>query len=162
MGAHARGITKSMMLVTLVSKRMTTVLRLTTNFERSHVSDDVSEWRPLERIDRLRSGSNKARFDYCVNCQCEIPYVRDPKLQCTDTQRGWHACFFTAVDPLLEPSEVPSNHSDQPRMVPWRTIWKRHQDAVYWFDLKLAQEQRMGIMANNFQCHHTKRLGASG
>ena len=72
MGAHARGITKSMMLVTLVSKRMTTVLRLTTNFERSHVSDDVSEWRPQERIDRPRSGRNKARFDYCVSVSAKF------------------------------------------------------------------------------------------
>ena len=75
---------------------------------------------------------------------------------------GGTRAFFTAVDPLQEPSEVPSNHSDQPRMVPCRTIWKRLQDAVYRSDLNIAQKQRIGILANNFQCHHTKRLGASG
>ena len=177
---------------------------LTTNFERSHVSDDVSEWRPQERIDRLRSGSDKARFDYCVsvsakfqtcelcknipeesesirNCNVQIPYgwtdyidrvgasldcisIADAGLlaEGTSEKPGRHACFFTAEDPLQEPSEVPSNHSDQPRMVPCRTTWKRHQDEVYWRDLKIAQKQRIGILANNFQCHHTKRLGASG
>ena len=54
----------------------------------------------------------------------------------TSEKRRQHACFFTAADNMQEPSEVPSNHSDQPRMVPCRTTWKRHQDAVYWRDLK--------------------------
>ena len=41
-------------------------------------------------------------------------------------------------DPLHEPSVDPPYDIDQPRMVPYRINWRRHQDAVYWFDLDIA------------------------
>ena len=43
-----------------------------------------------------------------------------------------------------------------------KSVRFNEEDVTYWLDLKIAQKQRIGILADNFQCHHTKRLGASG
>ena len=54
---------------------------------------------------------------------------------------GRHTRFFTAVNPLCETDVDHSYESGQPRMVPNKMEWSRHQDAVYWFDLTSAQEK---------------------
>ena len=38
--------------------------------------------------------------------------------------------FFTAVDPMTETREIPLYEVDEPRMVPYKTNGKRHEDAV--------------------------------
>ena len=53
------------------------------------------------------------------------------------------ACFFTAEDPLDEPREDPPYDETEPRLAPYRTKWKVHQDAVHRVDLKSAQDQGM-------------------
>ena len=67
-----------------------------------------------------------------------------PMLVCSleEASGNWvrQSCFFTAVDPLHEPRVDPPYTTDQPRMVPY-TNRRRPQDAVYWFDLKMAQEK---------------------
>ena len=45
------------------------------------------------------------------------------------------------VDRLHEPRVDPRYTTDQPRLVLFTIYWRRHQDAGYWFDLKLAQEK---------------------
>ena len=54
-------------------------------------------------------------------------------------KRGRQTCFFTAIDPVDEPGEVSPHSIDSPGFVPYEITWRSHQDAVYWFDLTLAQ-----------------------
>ena len=39
---------------------------------------------------------------------------------------------------LCTSREIPSYEVDEPTMVPYKTEWRRHQDAAYWFDPPLA------------------------
>ena len=39
--------------------------------------------------------------------------------------------------------------------------WKRDHDAVYWFDMTIAQDKGTGILADDVQRHHIERLHAS-
>ena len=54
-------------------------------------------------------------------------------------KRGRQTCFFTAIDPMNESGEVSPYSLDSPGFVPYEITWRSHQDAVYWFDLTLAQ-----------------------
>ena len=134
-------------------------------------SENVNQWRPRQWVDLIRRGSNEERFENCLNSQSEVRSMRalqghsggvriEPKRQnnvklpngWTDCQckfarwrtivnTGRRTCFFTAVDPMNEPREVPSNEIDVPRIVPYKTDWRHPEDAVYWFDLPLAHNQ---------------------
>ena len=79
----------------------------------------------------------------------------------TSGNRGRQTCCFTGVDPLHEPRVDPRHTTDQPRLVLFTFYWRRHQDAGYWFDLKIAQEKGLILWQNNFPCHHSQRLDAS-
>ena len=70
------------------------------------------------------------------------------------SSRQWTLC--------TSPAKFRRMTVDQPRMVPHTINWRRQHEAVYGFDLELAHRKKVGILADTFQCHHTKRLGASG
>ena len=76
----------------------------------------------------------------------------------TSGSRGRQTWFFTAVDPLYEPCVDSRYATDQPRTVPYRTKWRRHQDAVYWFDFYLVAF-RLGFFRRSkesTQCVHRR------
>ena len=50
--------------------------RLLNHCKRSHFSGDVSQWRPQESIDRLKRGSIKTRFEFCMNSFGDVQYMR--------------------------------------------------------------------------------------
>ena len=64
--------------------------------------------------------------------------------------------MFTAVDPLSEPDVELSYDTGKPRMVPYRLKWERHHDAVYWFDLKIAQDK--GLVLWHTCCEESYRV----
>ena len=68
----------------------------------------------------------------------------------TSGNRGRRTCFFTAADPMHEPSEIPSCEIHEARMAPYKT----YQDTVHWFDLE--------HFGKHFPSHHTKPLDTCG
>ena len=60
------------------------------------------------------------------------------------SKSGRHTRVFTAVNPLCKSDVDHSYESGQPR-VPNRMERRRHHDAVYWFDLKIAQDSRVVV-----------------
>ena len=57
--------------------------------------------------------------------------------------------FFTAVDPRSEPQSDEPYDVAAPRVVPYRTNWKVYQNAVYWINLKSAQDRGLVIWQTN-------------
>ena len=57
--------------------------------------------------------------------------------------------FFAAVDPRNEPHRVEPYDVKGPRMVPHRTSWKASQNAVYWINLKSAQDRGLIFWQTN-------------
>ena len=51
--------------------------------------------------------------------------------------------FFTSVDPLNKEHKDPNNIDlEAPRLAQYmQTAWKKHQNTVYWVDIKLAQKK---------------------
>ena len=50
--------------------------RLLHHFNRSRFPEDVSQWGWQDWIDRLKRGSDKTRFEHCLNSLGKIQYLR--------------------------------------------------------------------------------------
>ena len=72
-------------------------------------------------------------------------------------KQGRQTVFFTAVDRVNEAQKDQPYVVSEPRVVPYRTKWRVHQNAVFWIDLKSCSGQRTGILTNN----HPERLSAT-
>ena len=57
-----------------------------------------------------------------------------------ETDRDNRHASFTAVDPFEIDADQLHDHGT-PRIVPYKMRWKRDHDAVYWFDLTIAQDK---------------------
>ena len=53
--------------------------------------------------------------------------------------------FFTTVEPMNQEHKDPNNIDLEAPRLAWykQKVWKRHQNTVYWVDIKLAQKERM-------------------
>ena len=58
-----------------------------------------------------------------------------------DVNEGRQTVFFTAVDPMNEPQSDKLYDVNQSRVEPHRRKWEVFQNAVYWFNLKSAQDR---------------------
>ena len=58
-------------------------------------------------------------------------------------KRGRQSVFFTVVKPMEDDNCMEETPCDltEPRIVPYKNTWKRHQNTVYWCCLKLVQER---------------------
>ena len=54
----------------------------------------------------------------------------------TGGKQGRQTVFLTAVDRVNEPRKDQPYVVSEPRVVPDRTTWRVHQNAVFWIDLK--------------------------
>ena len=61
----------------------------------------------------------------------------------TSGNQGSHTCFFMAVDLLSEPDVGPSCDIGRPRIVPYKPCGDGTMTLFYWFDLKIAQDERV-------------------
>ena len=54
-----------------------------------------------------------------------------------------HAVFFTSVDPMNKKHKDPDEiNLNAPRLVWYKhKVWKKHQNIMYWVDIKLAQKK---------------------
>ena len=65
--------------------------------------------------------------------------------------------FFLLVDPMDK------NHKDPdtidlsvPRHAQYmHKAWKRHQDAVYWVDINSCYEERIEVLSDSIERHHS-------
>ena len=57
-------------------------------------------------------------------------------------------CFFTGVDPMNILMLTPRVEQGKPRMLPYTLKSGRARNAVYWFDLKLAQAKGLEFWQN--------------
>ena len=60
-------------------------------------------------------------------------------------KEGRQAVFFTAVNRMTEPQKDEPYDVTKPRKVPYKTKWNVYQDAVYWINLKNAQEKGLAF-----------------
>ena len=67
-----------------------------------------------------------------------------------DSKEGRQAVLFTAVDLMNEPQRDGPHDVKKPRTVTYETKWKACQNALYWINLKRAQDRGFYIMANDF------------
>ena len=53
--------------------------------------------------------------------------------------------FFTTVNPMEDENCLEKTPCDltKPRIAPYKSTWKHHQNTVYWCNLKLAQEKEL-------------------
>ena len=68
-------------------------------------------------------------------------------------KRDRQSVFFTAVNPMDDDQsmeEIPCD-LDKPRIAPYTNTWRSHQNAVYWCNLKLAQEK--GLQFHQTRSH---------
>ena len=56
-------------------------------------------------------------------------------------KKGRQTVFFTAVDPMHELLGEQDYDVSKPRIVPYKSKWKVHQNAIYWVNLPVAQKK---------------------
>ena len=73
----------------------------------------------------------------------------------TIDRTGRQACFFSAMHPLDNPlPEVSDVPTGVPEMVHHKHSKGPDLDAVYVFDLRIEQDQRLEILSNQQLCHY--------
>ena len=65
------------------------------------------------------------------------------------SEKGRHACFFTAVDPMNVPMLTPRFEEDEPRMIPSTMKWRSIQNTTYWFDRRIAHDKGLAFYQSN-------------
>ena len=65
-----------------------------------------------------------------------------------DSKEGRQTVMFTAEDPVNEPQEDEPYYVTKPRQVPYRTRLKVHQNAIFWINLKSAQDNGLAFWQN--------------
>ena len=64
-------------------------------------------------------------------------------------KKGRQTVFFTAVKTMNEQRRDQPYDVKEPRVVPYRTRWKVYQNAVYWINLKSAQDRGLEFWQKN-------------
>ena len=64
--------------------------------------------------------------------------------------------FFTTVEPMnKEHKDLHDMDLEAPRLAWYKQKrWKRHQDTVYWVDIKLAQQKGFKVLSNKIERNH--------
>ena len=70
-------------------------------------------------------------------------------------REGRQTCFFAAVDPVVATMLTPRYEDNEPRTKSRRLKWGPMPIAVYGFDLRLAQNKRIGILAFHQKYNNT-------
>ena len=58
-----------------------------------------------------------------------------------DTKEGQQIVFFSALDPLGDELDQEYQDSPKPRKVQYKSKWKVTQDAIFWINLRKAQDE---------------------
>ena len=58
-----------------------------------------------------------------------------------DTKEGRQTVFFTAEDPKSDSQKEEYQEVSKPRMVQYKTKWKVFHDAIWWINLRTAQDE---------------------
>ena len=66
------------------------------------------------------------------------------------------AVFFTSVDPMNKEHRDPNNIDLEAPRLAWyqQKVWKKHQNTVYWVDIKLAQQEEFKVVSNKIERNH--------
>ena len=64
--------------------------------------------------------------------------------------------FFLLVDPMNKKHKDPESVDlKAPRLARYlQTAWKKHQNTVYWVDIRLAQKKRVKVLSDAIERHH--------
>ena len=67
--------------------------------------------------------------------------------------------FFLPIDPRDKEHKDPEKIDlNVPRRAQYlHNAWKKHQDAVYWVDIDLADSKRIDILSDSIECNHPSR-----
>ena len=70
-------------------------------------------------------------------------------------KRGRQAVFFATVNPMEDEYGLGETPCDltKPRIMPYKSTWKRLQNTVFWCSLKLAQEREKGLQFYQTRSH---------
>ena len=95
-------------------------------------------------------------FEYIYHiwmcCQCTLHHKFSIDSGRTNSSRERRTVFFTAVNPMNKKHQDPIELDlTKPRLASYKQQWKRHQDAVYWVDIQLAQ--RKGLKLFQTRCN---------
>ena len=65
--------------------------------------------------------------------------------------------FFTSVDPMDKEHNNPETIDlEAPRLARYmHTAWKKHRNKVCWVDIKLAQKERIKVLSDAIERHHS-------
>ena len=71
--------------------------------------------------------------------------------------------FFLPVNPMDKEHKDPEKIDlESPRLARYmHTAWKKHQNTVYWVDIKLAQKKRLKFHQNAIERHHLLQYNPS-
>ena len=64
--------------------------------------------------------------------------------------------FFTAVNPMNKEHKDPDTVDlKAPRLARYlQTAWKKHQNTVYWVDIRFAQKKGFKVLSDAIERHH--------
>ena len=87
-------------------------------------------------------------FEYIYHIGCAInlhSIVNSGLIPGGQTLSKRQTVFFTSVDPMNKEHKDPDTiNLDAPRLAWYKQkVWKKHQNTVYWVDIKLAQKERI-------------------
>ena len=70
------------------------------------------------------------------------------------TDSNLHVC-----DPMNKEHEDPNNNNLEAPRLAWykQKEWGRHQDTVYWVNIKPAQQKRIQVLSNKIERNHPLR-----
>ena len=71
------------------------------------------------------------------------------------SQKGRHAVFFTAVNPMFMDHYREKDYDvTKPRIAVYKHTWKIHHNTVYWCNLRVAQSKGTAVLSNTVQRDH--------
>ena len=98
---------------------------------------------------------NFLKYTYHIGCAVSLHSITNSGLipGGQNSSRERQIVFFTAVNPMDKEHKDPCKLDlTKPRLAWYKQkTWKRHQDAVYWVDIQLAQ--RKGFKLNQTRCN---------
>ena len=78
-----------------------------------------------------------------------------------DTKEGRETVFYTVLDPLGNEPDEEYEDLSKPRKVQYKSKWRVTQDAIYWINLRKAQDQELTFWQTRSHAIIFLRLNAS-
>ena len=97
---------------------------------------------------------NFVDYIYHVGCAHDLNSIMQSGLIAGGkvARKGRQTVFFTAVDPMHELLGEQDYEVRGPQIVPHKSKWKVHQNALYWVNLPVAQKK--GLTFYQTQSNH--------